>query len=60
MSTTPRVALQDEALARPAPPRGFRWAVLLSMSVALYGSYYAFDYIGPLAPLLSRQLHFSD
>jgi len=30
------------------------------MSVALYGSYYAFDYIGPLAPLLSRQLHFSD
>lgn len=30
------------------------------MSVALYGSYYAFDYIGPLTPLLSRQLHFSD
>jgi len=30
------------------------------MSIALYGSYYAFDYIGPLAPLLSHQLHFSD
>jgi MFS family permease len=30
------------------------------MSVAVYGSYYAFDAIGPLAPLLSRQLHFTD
>lgn len=48
------------AAARPAPTRSYRWIVLLAMSVALYGSYYAFDYIGPLAPLLSRQLHFSD
>ena len=30
------------------------------MSVACYGSSYAFDVIGPLAPLLSRQLGFSD
>jgi MFS family permease len=30
------------------------------MSVACYGSYYAFDVIGPLAPLLSQQLNFSD
>jgi MFS family permease len=30
------------------------------MSVACYGSYYAFDVIGPLAPVLSRQLNFSD
>jgi MFS family permease len=34
--------------------------VLSAMSVAVYGSYYAFDAIGPLAPLLSRQLHFTD
>ncbi len=51
---TPRV------LVRPAPSRAYRWAVLLAMSVAVYGSYYAFDCVGPLAPLLSRQLHFSD
>ncbi len=44
----------------PTPTRSYRWIVLLAMSVAVYGSYYAFDYIGPLAPLLSRQLHFSD
>jgi MFS family permease len=44
----------------PAPTRASRWIVLAAMSVAVYGSYYAFDYIGPLAPLLSHQLHFSD
>jgi MFS family permease len=48
------------ALDKPAPTRAYRWIVLLAMSVAVYGSYYAFDYIGPLAPLLSHQLHFSD
>ena len=48
------------ATLKPVPTRSYRWVVLLAMSVALYGSYYAFDYIGPLAPLLSRQLHFTD
>jgi len=46
--------------AKPAPTRWYRWIVLLAMGMAVYGSYYAFDYIGPLAPLLSRQLHSSD
>jgi MFS family permease len=46
--------------AKPEPTRAYRWLVLLGMSVGVYGSYYAFDYIGPLAPLLSRQLRFSD
>jgi MFS family permease len=45
---------------RPAPSRAARWTILLVMSLALFGGYYAFDYISPLAPLLSRQLHFSD
>ena len=52
--------LEPRATSRPAPTRPYRWFALGAMSVALYGSYYAFDYIGPLAPLLSRQLHFSD
>jgi MFS family permease len=47
-------------IERPSPNRAYRWSALLAMSVAMYGSYYAFDAIGPLAPLLSRQLHFSD
>jgi len=57
MSTTRMAA---DAAAKPAPTRSYRWIVLLAMSTAVYGSYYAFDYIGPLAPLLSRQLGFSD
>ncbi|HWF86142.1 MAG TPA: MFS transporter, partial [Vicinamibacterales bacterium] len=52
--------LEPRTSSWPVPTRLYRWLALLAMSVALYGSYYAFDYIGPLAPLLSRQLHFSD
>lgn len=44
----------------PSPPSGPRWVVLLALGIGVYGSYYAFDYIGPLAPVLSRQLGFSD
>ena len=42
------------------PTFAYRWTVLLAISATMYGSYYAYDVIGPLAPLLSRQLHFSD
>ena len=45
---------------RPTPSRTARWVVLAVIGIACYGSYYAFDYIGPLAPLLARQLHFSN
>jgi MFS family permease len=51
---------QPGVVTKPEPSRGYRWAVLLAMSLAVYGSYYAFDCIGPLTPVLSRQLHFSD
>ena len=30
------------------------------IGIACYGGYYACDYIGPLAPLLASQLHFSN
>lgn len=51
---------QSGILTKPEPSRAYRWVVLLAMSLSVYGSYYAFDCIGPLAPVLSRQLHFSD
>jgi len=51
---------QAGVVTKPEPSRAYRWAVLLAMSLAVYGSYYAFDCIGPLTPVLSRQLHFSD
>ena len=48
-------------LTKKSPPsRASRWIVLSAIGIACYGGYYAFDYIGPLAPLLSRQLHFSN
>ena len=52
--------LDPGVTAKPEPTRAYRWAVLLAMSLSVYGSYYAFDCIGPLAPLLSRQLQFSN
>lgn len=51
---------EPATVTRAAPSRQYRWTVLLAMSVAMYGTYYAFDAIGPLAPLLSRQLNFSN
>src|ERR1700761_2228834 len=47
-------------IEKPTPSRSSRWWALAAIGVACYGAYYAFDYIGPLAPLLTRQLHFSN
>ncbi|HEV2985338.1 MAG TPA: MFS transporter [Vicinamibacterales bacterium] len=47
-------------LQKPPPTFAARWTVLGAMSLALFGSYYAFDTIGPLAPVLTRQLQFSN
>lgn len=57
MSTT---LVHDEVRRKPTPTRATRWVILAVVGIASYGGYYAFDYIGPLAPLLSRQLHFSN
>lgn len=44
----------------PAPPRVFRWTVLILISLAMFGNYYIYDAISPLADLLSQQLGFTD
>ncbi|MEO8197197.1 MAG: MFS transporter, partial [Thermoanaerobaculia bacterium] len=50
--------------ARPAPtnppPGSLRWTVLLLISVALFGNYYVYDSIGPLADSLQKLLGYSD
>lgn len=52
------------ANAPPAPPpepgRGFRWLVLLSVSVAMFANYYVFDALYPVAEFLQKDLGFSD
>ena len=42
------------------PPASWRWAVLIAISVAMFGNYYAYDSIGPVADSLQRILGFSD
>jgi len=45
---------------RPEPSRLYRWMVLVFLSLAMFGSYYAYDALGPLADVLKQQLSFSD
>jgi MFS family permease len=42
------------------PPAAWRWAVLIAISIAMFGNYYAYDSIGPVADSLQRLLGFSD
>jgi len=46
--------------ARPEAPRYFRWLVLLSCSLAMFGNYYVFDALYPVTPFLQEQLGFTD
>ncbi|OGU17718.1 MAG: MFS transporter [Ignavibacteria bacterium GWB2_35_12] len=41
-------------------PALFRWSVLVIISFAMFGNYYIYDSISPLADLLAKDLHFSD
>ncbi len=45
---------------RPQPSALFRWMVLLFISLSMFGNYYIYDSISPLADLLKSQLGFSD
>src|SRR5258708_31766446 len=45
---------------RPEPSRPFRWLVLVFVSLTMFGNYYVYDCIAPIADLLSKQLGFSD
>src|SRR6202451_4766830 len=46
--------------ARPDPSPFYRWLVLIFVSLAMFGSYYAYDALSPLADVLKEQLHFTD
>ncbi len=45
---------------KPPPPPLFRWVVLVVISLAMFGNYYVYDAISPVADLLRDQLGFSD
>lgn len=45
---------------QPAPSRLYRWIVLIFLSFAMFGNYYAYDSIAPVFDLLKEQLQYSD
>ena len=49
-----------EKINKPEPSAFFRWAILVIISLAMFGNYYIYDSISPLADLLVKQLKFTD
>lgn len=45
---------------RPQPSLAYRWIILFFVSLTMFGNYYLYDSIAPVADLLKSQLHFSD
>src|SRR5690349_618607 len=53
--------MSEAAIAtRPEPSRTYRWIVLFFISLTMFGNYYLYDSIAPVADLLKSQLGFSD
>jgi MFS family permease len=50
----------EKKLTYSTPPPVYRWIVMVFVSLAMFGNYYIYDSISPLADLLARQLKFSD
>lgn len=50
----------NTAITKKEPSALFRWLVLIFVSLAMFGNYYIYDSISPLADLLAKQLNFSD
>lgn len=46
--------------SKPEPSFAFRWIILVVISLAMFGNYYIYDSISPLADLLVKQLKFTD
>lgn len=45
---------------RRQPSKLYRWIVLIFVSLAMFGNYYFYDALSPLADVLQRQLGYSD
>ena len=51
---------QPPALSRPEPSKAYRWVVLCFISLTMFGNYYLYDSIAPVADLLKSQMSFTD
>jgi MFS family permease len=50
----------SSAVPRPQPSKAYRWAVLIFISLTMFGNYYLYDSIAPVADLLKSQLSYTD
>jgi len=49
----------DLTIRATAPSTAYRWTVLVFVSLAMFGNYYAFDALNPVGPLLESELGFT-
>ena len=55
--------MSDDSLSptrKPEPSKLYRWFVLIFISLAMFGNYYIYDSIAPIADLLKSDLGFND
>lgn len=52
--------MHNQIQEKTEPSPIYRWTVLVWVSLAMFGNYYVYDSISPLADLLASQLNFSD
>ena len=53
--------MTPQTTAPQTPPTAiWRWAALIAISVAMFGNYYVYDSVAPVADLLQRQRGFTD
>lgn len=50
----------SEDISKPKPSVFYRWIVLIFVSLAMFGNYYIYDSIAPIADMLKSELGFSD
>lgn len=52
--------MENQFSVKPESSKLFRWLILVFVSLAMFGNYYIYDSISPLADLLVKQLKFTD
>jgi len=52
--------MEEKITVKPEPSPVYRWIILVVISLAMFGNYYIYDSISPLADLLVKQLKFTD
>ncbi|MEN8191872.1 MAG: MFS transporter [Bacteroidota bacterium] len=50
----------SEMITKPKPSPFYRWTVLVFVSLAMFGNYYIYDSIAPIADMLKSELGFTD